>query len=407
MKVGELAHDLSLIRHVWVVGAGKAVAAMAQAVEQLVGDRIEGGLIIVKYGHSLPLEHIGIVEAGHPLPDEDGISAAHRILALVREAGPDDLVIVLLSGGGSALLSLPAEGITLSDKQVTTQALLDCGATIGEINTVRKHLSAVKGGRLAQAGAAGRIITLILSDVVGDELESIASGPTVSDSSTYSDCLAIIRRYALEATLPKAVLDLLTAGAAGNRAETPKRSTHTWDHTQHCIVGNNLQALEAAVQQARHRGYTPLILSSRIEGETRCVARLHAAIAREVLASGHPLTAPACLLSGGETTVTVRGRGLGGRNQEFALAAALAIGGAGHTVILSAGTDGSDGPTDAAGAIVDHNTICRAGERGLDAHAYLENNDSYTFFQQTGELVITGPTRTNVMDLRVILIRDT
>jgi hydroxypyruvate reductase len=405
-QVGEEAHDLARVDHLWVVGAGKATAAMARAIEMLVGDRIDDGWISVKYGHGLPLQRIGVTEAGHPLPDAAGMAAARRILALVKRAGPRDLVLVLLSGGGSALLPLPAAGLTLSDKQAVTQALLDRGAAIGEINAVRKHLSAIKGGRLAQVGAAGAIITLVLSDVVGDELESIASGPTVPDSSTFADCLEIIRRYGMDAALPAAVADHLAAGAAGHRAETPKSGTHVWTHTRHCIIGNNLQSIEAAAGEARRLGYAPLILSSRIEGDTRCAAHLHAAIAREVLASGHPLPAPVCLLSGGETTVTVRGTGKGGRNQEFALAAALAIDGARRTVVLSAGTDGGDGPTDAAGAIVDHASARRARDRGLDPRAYLDNNDSYTFFKRSGELLITGPTRTNVMDLHVVLIQS-
>lgn len=399
-------YDLSHIHHIWVVGAGKATAAMAQAVELLVGDRISGGVITVKYGHSRPLERILTIEAGHPLPDEAGQAGARRIMKLVAEAGPQDLVIVLLSGGGSALLALPVKGITLNEKQAATQALLECGATIGEINTVRKHLSAIKGGWLAQTGANSRIITLILSDVVGDDLASIASGPTVPDPSTYADALAIVRRYELKKRLPAAVMRHLAAGAVGQRPETPKPSIYTWNHTRDCIVGNNLQAIEAAATEAHRLGYAPLVLSSRIEGETRAAAYLHAAIAREVLASGHPLPVPACLLSGGETTVKVSGTGRGGRNQEFALAAALAIEGAQCTVVLSAGTDGSDGPTDAAGAIVDHASVQRARARGLDLQAYLDNNDSYTFFRQSGELLVTGPTGTNVMDLRVILIHE-
>lgn len=405
LRVGEHSFDLGRFKNLWVVGAGKATAAMAQAVEQLLGPRISGGLISVKYGHTLPLSHIRTVEAGHPLPDDAGMTAAQQVLTIVKDAGSEDLVLVLISGGGSALLPLPVPGITLQDKQTVTQTLLDCGATIAEINAVRKHLSAIKGGQLAQAGRHCTMVCLMLSDVVGDDPQSIASGPTVADPSTYADCMEMIDRYAIAAEIPQSVTAHLSDGVAGLRPETPKAATHVWKHVTHHIIANNLQALQAAAAQAERLGYRSLILSSRIEGETRIVAGLHAAIAREVLESGHPLPAPACLLSGGETTVTLRGSGLGGRNQEFALASALAIAEVARTVVLSAGSDGGDGPTPAAGAIVDHFTFRGAAARGLDPRAYLDNNDSYTFFKHSGDLLITGPTRTNVMDLRIVLIR--
>ncbi|MDA8139339.1 MAG: glycerate kinase [Desulfobacteraceae bacterium] len=406
LQLGEHRFDLSAIGRVLVVGAGKATAYMARAIEGLLGDSISDGVISVKYGHTTPLRRIKIVEAGHPLPDAKGVEAARRIMALVSTAIAGDLVLVLLSGGGSALLPLPLPGIRLADKQITTDLLLACGATIHEINAIRKHLSAIKGGRLAQAASQAALITLILSDVVGDDLDVIASGPTVPDKSTFGDCLEIINRYGISEKLPESVRRQLTAGAAGIEPETPKSSTHPWDFTRNLLIGSNRQALEASALEAQKRGYNTLILSSRIEGETHCVAQVHTAIAREVAAAGHPVAQPACILSGGETTVVVRGAGQGGRNQEFALHAALVIDACPAIVILSAGTDGSDGPTDAAGAFADHTTIQRAKQAGLDIHRHLTNNDAYPFFKSLGDLLITGPTGTNVMDLNIILVRQ-
>jgi hydroxypyruvate reductase len=406
LVLGEKSYNLNDIRQIFVVGAGKASAAMAQAIENLLGARISDGLISVKYGHSLPLQHIPIIEAGHPLPDKNGCEAARRILEIVRRADAQDLVIVLLSGGGSALLVLPWEGLTLADKQISSDLLLASGATIHEINALRKHISAVKGGRLARAAYPAAMATLILSDVVGDDLDVIASGPTVPDRSSFKDCLDIARHYNLEQKLPPAVRNHLQAGVAGQRPETPKKETPPWSHCHNLIVANNAQAIRAAACEAENRGYKPLILSTRLEGETRIVAQVHGAIAREVAASGHPLPSPACLLSGGETTVTLKGRGKGGRNQEFALAAGLDIDGVKNIVILSGGSDGSDGPTDAAGAIADTTTVQRAAQQGLDIRTFLHNNDAYTFFQQLGDLLITGPTRTNVMDLHIVLVQN-
>jgi glycerate 2-kinase len=397
--------DLTRIDRILVVGAGKATAAMAQAIEGLLGDRISDGLISVKYGHTAPLRHIRMVEAGHPHPDANGMAAAGAILGMAASAGERDLMITLLSGGGSALLPLPAAGLTLADKQAATDLLLTCGATIHEINMIRKHLSAIKGGRLARAAAPAAVITLILSDVVGDDLDVIASGPCVPDSSTFDDCLQVISRHAIEARLPRAVRAHLKAGAAGRTAETPKADTHPWKHVRNIIIGSNTIALEAAAHHAQSAGYHTCILSAAIQGEARTVARRHARLARDVLAGTGPVPPPACILSGGETTVTVLGRGRGGRNQEFALAAAAAIDNCCSIVVLSAGTDGTDGPTDAAGAIADHTTAARSQQVGLDMQAHLENNDAYPFFKALGDLLTTGPTGTNVMDLNVLLIR--
>jgi hydroxypyruvate reductase len=401
----ERAYDLSRFDRVLVLGAGKAGAAMAQAVEALLGDHLAGGLVVVKYGHLANLQKVRLREAGHPLPDENGLQAARSVLELAEQADEKTLVLFLLSGGGSALLPLPAEGVPLADKQAMTRALLVCGATIHEINTLRKHLSAIKGGQLARAIFPATLVSLVLSDVVGDDLDVIASGPCVPDSSCFADCLDIIDKYAIGAQLPGNVLEHLRAGAAGEIPETPKPGDAVFESTFNAIVGSNFDALQRAREEAVSLGYNSLLLSAEIEGEAADAAGMHMAIAREVLKTGHPLGSPACLLSGGETTVTLRGDGLGGRNQEFALAAARRMGDIGRIVLLSAGTDGSDGPTDAAGAFADSSTKSRAMVAGLDLTRFLTDNDSYHFFERLGDLYKTGPTKTNVMDLRIILAR--
>ncbi len=404
LHAGGRTYDLDAFRHVVLIGAGKAGAPMAAAVEAVVGDRITGGAVVVKYGHGAPLQHVKLIEAGHPVPDENSVAGADAVLAAAAGAGPDSLVIGLISGGGSSLLTRPAAGLTLADKQATTRVLLECGATIHEINTLRKHLSAVKGGHLAQAVFPAVMITLILSDVVGDDLDIIASGPTVPDAGTFADCLSIVRRYGIETRLPATVRRYIETGAAGHHCETPKAGDPVFKAAHNIVVGRNLDALTAARDKAATLGYRPLVLSSQIQGETRQVAGVHAAIAREVCQSGQPIPPPACILSGGETTVTMDYHGKGGRNQEFALAAALDIAGWAQTVILSGGTDGTDGPTDAAGAVVDGTTVARAEAAGLDARSHLAGHDAYPFFERLGDLLITGPTRTNVMDLRVMLV---
>lgn len=402
--VGRQLFDLSGVERVLVVGAGKATATMAQALEAILGDRIDDGLISVKYGHGRPLARIGLIEAGHPLPDDNGVRAARDIMAMVTRARVNDLVFALISGGGSALLPLPAQGISLKDKQAATDLLLASGATIHEINAIRKHLSAVKGGRLGQAAAPAGLVALMLSDVVGDNLDAIASGPTVPDGTTFSDCRAIVQRYGIDAELPSRVRDHLAGGVAGRCEETPKKDTHAWLHVHNHIVGSNTLAIQAAAEEARQRGYNTLVLTAQLEGETRTAARVHAAIARQAAATGQPVTPPACILSGGETSVVVKGEGKGGRNQEFALAAALAIEGNASIVMLSAGTDGTDGPTDAAGAFADATTVQRAQRAGLDIRRHLADNDAYPLFKALGDLLITGPTGTNVMDLNVMLV---
>jgi hydroxypyruvate reductase len=402
--IGDRCYHLGDYRRVTVVGAGKATAAMAQVMEEILGDKIEKGLICVKYGHGTALKKIRTIEAGHPIPDAPGMDASAEIMDMVSPAGEDELVIVLLSGGGSSLLPLPIKGITLEEKQSASDLLISCGATIHEINSIRKHISAIKGGRLAQAAFPAQVAALMLSDVVGDDLDVIASGPTVPDASTFAQCSEIIDRYGIREQLPASIVTHLANGLDGVILETPKPSPKRWRHVHNLVVGSNKDAMAAAKTKAQALGYPPLILSSCIEGETRTVAQVHGAIAREILTSAHPLSAPACLLSGGETTVTLKGDGIGGRNQEFALAAALDIAGQCHIVVLSGGTDGTDGPTDAAGAIADHTTVQRAETGGLDCRRHLDNNDAYPLFKALGDLLITGPTQTNVMDLRIILV---
>ncbi|MDE3091203.1 MAG: glycerate kinase, partial [Chloroflexota bacterium] len=392
--------------HVFVVGFGKASAAMAQAVEEICGDtlRVAHGAVTVKYGHAAALQKTQLHEAGHPLPDENSLRGTQKILQILGEATTDDLVICLISGGGSALLELPVAGVSLDDLRVTTDALMRSGATINETNTLRKHLSQVKGGQLARSAHGAQIVSLILSDVIGSSLDTIASGPTAPDSTTFADALAVIDRRDVRAQLPTSVVRHLERGARGEIADTPKASDLVFARVQNVIIANNEIACEAAMQAAQARGFNTLLLTSSLQGEAREVAKVFAAIAKEIVRSNRPVARPACVIAGGETTVTVRGRGKGGRSQEFALAAALEIAGMPGIVALSAGTDGTDGSTDAAGALADGATLARAAARGLDAHAFLSNNDAYNFFQPLDDLIITGPTHTNVNDVVMILV---
>ena len=403
--IGDKPYDLSRIKNIFVVGAGKATAPMAAEIENLLGDRIAKGIINVKYGHTNKLGRIKLIEAGHPVPDKNGQQGAGAIVDLVNNAGKDDLVICLISGGGSALLPLPFPGLTLKDKQDTIKILLSYGATIHEINAIRKHISMIKGGRLAQAAHPASLVSLILSDVVGDNLDVIASGPTVPDSSSFDDCMKIIAKYNIQKKLPKPVVKHIKDGISGRVPETPKTGDPAFNKTHNLIIGSNIEAILAAKKKSETLGYKTIVLSSMIEGDTTQVAHVHSAIAKEIIQTGNPIPSPACILSGGETTVTIKGKGLGGRNQEFALAAAMDIAGAENIVILSGGTDGTDGPTDAAGAIADTNTLSRAMSIGLDPDHFLANNDSYHFFQKLDDLLITGPTNTNVMDLRILLVK--
>ena len=402
--IGHRSYQLNQYKNLYVIGAGKATASMAAAIEDMIDEKITGGIITVKFGHVADLKHINLIEAGHPVPDENGIRGASAILNLAENVEEDDLILCLISGGGSALLPFPHDGITLRDKQDIIKILLSCGATIHEINSIRKHISKIKGGRLAQAVYPATLVTLILSDVVGDDLDVIASGPTVPDSSSFYDCKNIFHRYDIIDKIPKNILNHIEYGISGEIDETPKPLDPVFERTYNLIIGSNAESLISAKEKAENLGYNVLILSSMIEGETRFIAQVHGAIAREIIKTGNPLPLPACILSGGETTVTISGNGLGGRNQEFALSASIDISGKKNIVILSGGTDGIDGPTDAAGAFSDTFTVKRAEKMGLDPYRFLSNNDSYHFFHSLGDLFITGPTNTNVMDLRIVLV---
>lgn len=404
LTVAQRKYNLDQFDEIVVIGAGKAGASMAKAIEEILDQRINKGLIVVKYGHVEPLHIIDIIEAGHPVPDENGMNGASQILKLAESAGEKSLVICLISGGGSALLPLPVTGISLADKQETTRTLLACGATIHEINAIRKHLSVIKGGCLARAVYPATLVTLILSDVVGDDLDSIASGPCVPDRSTFKDCLAILTKYAVINQTPINVLAYLRAGLDQRVPETPDHNEIFFSKTQNVIVASNFNALLKAKVKADALGLNTLLLSSMFEGETCDVAGNHIAIAREIQKHGYPLTVPACILSGGETTVKIKGGGKGGRNQEFVLAALTHMAGMRNIIVLSAGTDGNDGPTDAAGAMADETSLQRSQLLGLEPGCYLDDNDAYNFFDKLGDLYKTGPTNTNVMDLRVILV---
>jgi glycerate-2-kinase len=409
LSAAGVEYDLKGFRRIIVIGAGKATAPMAQAVEEILNDRINEGIVIVKYGHMRPLRKIVLREAAHPLPDESGLHATAEIRDLLKIAGEETLVICLLSGGASSLLVAPAEGITLDDKRVITDLLLSAGATIEELNSVRKHVSAVKGGRLAETAYPATIITMVLSDVIGDRLDVIASGPTVPDSTSFRDALHVIHKYRLEEKIPSGVFSLLHLGVAGVIPDTPKSGAVSFQKVRNIIVGSIRQSVEAARIRAAELGFEPQLLTSELQGEAREAARFLAQTAlsaRDSMKAGERR----CLLSGGETTVTVRGTGKGGRNQELALAFALEIAGRDGLSLLSAGTDGTDGPTDAAGAGVDGTTAPKARELGMNPMEYLANNDSYTFFQKFDELtggkahLMTGPTGTNVMDLQIMLV---
>lgn len=404
LRIHEKVYDLSQFRNIYIIGAGKAGGPMARAMEDILGERVTEGLVCVKYGHLAELSRVKLIEAAHPVPDDKGLAAAEAILGLVSKAGKEDLVLCLISGGGSALLPLPVEGLSLEDKQETTKTLLACGASIHEVNAVRKHMSRVKGGGLARAVYPATLVSLILSDVIGDDLDVIASGPTVPDPSSFEDCMNILEKYRIRDKVPEKVLAFCQKGVEGRVPETPKAGDPIFDQTESVIIGSNLASVLAAEQKARDLGYNTVVLSTMIEGETKEVAGVHVAIAKEVQKTGHPVSCPACVLSGGETTVTITGPGLGGRNQEFVLAGAMALNGLEGIVILSAGTDGTDGPTDAAGAVADGRTVHRSRALGLNPSDFLSENDSYHFFQKLGDLIKTGPTNTNVMDLRILLV---
>jgi glycerate 2-kinase len=403
----ELEHARALFREghferLLVIGFGKASCSMAAACEHLLSDLIGTAIVVTKYGHADTSRHFAkttVYEAAHPIPDQNGVTATRAIIDLLRDADERTFILCLISGGGSALLVEPLEGITLREKQEVTDLLLRSGATIGELNSVRKHLSRVKGGRLAEIAYPAFILSLVVSDVIGDRLDVIASGPAAPDTSTYDDAHAVLEKYGLTALVPETVLSVLERGSRGEIPETPKQGNTIFENVQNIIVASNRTALLAAKEKAVELGFNTSILSSTIEGEAREIGRALAHGARTA-----NLNRPFCLLSGGETTVTVRGTGLGGRNTELALAFALEIEGGEGITLLSAGTDGTDGPTDAAGAVVDGNTISRATHMNLNTATYLHDNNSYAFFHKTNGLLITGPTGTNVMDIQIILV---
>ena len=381
-----------------VVGAGKAAAAMARAVEDAWQGPLSG-LVVTRYGHSVPCERIEVLEASHPVPDAAGQAAAERILAEAAALGADDLMLCLISGGGSALLSLPAPGLTLADKQAVNKALLSCGARIDEMNCLRKHLSAIKGGRLAAAAAPAKVVSLVISDVPGDDLSSIASGPTVPDHTSFADARAIVEKYAIE--LPPAVAEVLEAG----EAETPKPGDPRLAHAEMLLIARPQGSLEAAAALAREEGITPMILGDSLEGEARVLGQVMAGIATQVVNHGQPLPAPCVLLSGGETTVTLRGSGgRGGRNSEFLLALAVALDARPGIYAIACDTDGIDGSEDNAGAIIDPESLTRGVAVGQSAAEMLDKNDAYGYFAALDDLVMTGPTLTNVNDFRAVLV---
>ncbi len=407
--VGDRAYDLTGVDRLLVIGAGKAGAGMAAAVEALLGDRIAAGWVNVRYGYEppQPLARIHIHPAGHPIPDEAGLEGTRRMLALVDSLTPRDLALVLISGGASALMEAPVPGVSLADLQALTDGLLRSGATIGEINTIRKHLSQVKGGRLAEriVRRGAQAAVLVLSDVVGSPLDAIGSGPCAPDPTTFSDAWAVLERYGLLDRTPPTVLRHLDRGRRGQEAETPRPEDPVFAPIHTVIVAENRTAAEAAAERAQALGFHAAILTTYLEGEAREVGRMLAALAKEEASNGRPLPLPACLVLGGETTVTVRGPGRGGRNQEVALGAALALEGWESVLIATLATDGTDGPTDAAGAFADGSTGARARALGLDPADHLTRNDAYPFFAALGDLIITGPTGTNVNDLAFILAR--
>ena len=401
--IGRSRYDLNRYERVVVVGAGKATAPMARAVEQRLGRRLQDGFVVVKHGHSLSTKRIVVAEAGHPVPDRSGQRAAARLCAMAAELGRRDLLIVLLSGGASSLLPAPVTGITLADKQRTTQELLRCGASIREINTVRKHLSRIKGGRLAELTKA-TVVTLILSDVLGDDLSAIASGPTVPDPTTYQDAVAILKRYRIWQAVPQRVRQHLDRGCQGLARETPKPGSSLFRRVRHHIVGNNATAVTAVTRAAREAGIRTLVHTLAVTGEAREAGKRFGAMARNIVREGKPLQRPCCVVAGGETTVTVTGEGTGGRAQEFAAAAALEIAGLAKVWVVAIGTDGTDGPTDAAGAVIDGNTVALAQRLKVDLKGALKRHNTYPALKRLHRLIVTGPTGTNVNDLYLLLV---
>ncbi len=400
--IGEKSYPLAKINDIYLIAFGKASLPMSRAAAEILGDRLRNGIVIIKASRTVSSINeypLTILSASHPIPDEGGIAGAQHIIKLLHATTPQDLILFLISGGGSALLTSPADGIALDDLTILNRELLACGATIQEINTLRKHLSNVKGGQLAQQAYPAQYAALILSDVIGDPLDSIASGPTVPDPSTYADALAVIARYALDGKLPAAILHYLQKGSTGEIPETPKPGNPVFARSHNLIIGNNQSAARAALAQAQAEGLNALLLTTRLQGEAHQIGPFLAAIAQQIHTTGDPVARPACLVAGGETTVTLRGHGLGGRNQEMALSAVSQLAGLSNTFLIALASDGEDGPTDAAGAVISGETLFRATQFGLAPETFLARNDAYHFFELLGDLIKTGPTYTNVNDL--------
>jgi hydroxypyruvate reductase len=406
----KISEDLSRYKQVIVLGIGKASARMAAAMENILGDELSAGFIITKYGHGCKLRKIQVMEAGHPVPDENSLEGARILSQMAEAADAHTLIINLISGGGSSLFCLPADGISLEDKRQTTRVLLASGADIDEMNCIRKHISKVKGGGLASVACPARLINLILSDVIGDRIDTIASGITAPDHTTFQDALSIVRKYALDDKLPQAVRDHLVQGAKGNIPETPKAGDPVFRNIVNIILGNNTLAVNAARKTAEQLGYDARILSTTLAGEASEAGSYFAQLAKVIDSGKSGIAKPAAIIAGGETTVTIRGKGKGGRNQEMALAFAIELHriypGSRNIFFLSAGTDGSDGPTDAAGAFVTPALMEKMKAISAQAAACLVDNDSYHFFRDMGDLFLTGPTYTNVCDIQILMVLD-
>lgn len=401
---GKYRFDLNEIGNIYVVGGGKAAAAMTIALEEVLDEHITEGIVNVPKGDGSKTHRVKTQEASHPIPNEAGADGARRMLAIAEDAREEDLIIVLISGGGSSLMPLPRGNVTLEDKQHLTNRLLKSGAKINEINTVRKHISDFKGGWLAKKAYPATVLNLVLSDVVGDSLESIASGPTVPDSTTFSDARRVLEKYRLWRNAPSSVRELLSAGENGTAAETPKADDPAFKKVYSLILGNCRTAAVAAYRNLKNRGLNTLLLSSTLEGEAKCVGAILGSLANNIAEANEPIPKPAAIVVAGETTVTIIGKGVGGRNQELILAAALNLRQNEGVAIASLSTDGIDGPTTVAGAIADAQTLKRAAELGLEPNEFLDQNDSYNFFSKLEDAITTGPTGTNVNDISVITI---
>ncbi len=398
-------YNLDKYENIYIIGAGKASASMAKGIEKLLLDKIKEGEVVTKDGYIVDLKRIRLTEASHPIPDKRGLQAAERIYNIAKKATSKDLIVLLLSGGASALLPFPEDNITLEEKQEATEVLINCGASIEEINTIRKHISKIKGGKLAYAAYPAIVLSFIISDVVEDKLEAIGSGLTVPDLTTFNDCSLIIEKYDLMCSLPKSIIQFIKDGVEQEKNIKKTYPKEAFKKVKNFIIANNLMAAEAAKSVAENLGYHTIILSTRMNGSIEEMCKFHSSIIKEIIVSDNPIKKPACLISGGEGTIKIKGKGRGGRNTHFALLMLQHLKGLKDYFLLSFGTDGSDGATPAAGAYIYSGTFSNAVRMGLGPDAYIRNYDSYSFFKKLNSLFITGPTHTNVMDLRIILIR--